>query len=70
MYQLCPKCKGEGQIPRPYATTGSFFQECPVCKGFMIISSLTGFPPTKIFDEESPSEDAIKTLIGTLRVQR
>ena len=43
MWQLCPKCDGNGTIfPVGNSTTTTI--ECPVCKGAQLISTLTGFP--------------------------
>ena len=42
-WQLCPVCDGAGHFAN-LATTNAF-DKCPVCKGKMIISRLTGLPP-------------------------
>lgn len=41
-WQLCVKCNGEGSVPSNGINTAA---QCPVCKGKMIISRLTGLPP-------------------------
>lgn len=58
-WQLCPKCNGEGQIDN-LGISSSLFRQCPLCKGAMIISTLTGLPPdyeaNKIKREELEKE--------------
>jgi DnaJ-class molecular chaperone len=42
VWELCPKCDGEG---RTYADMTIMTEQCNVCNGKMIISKLTGLPP-------------------------
>lgn len=46
IWETCCKCSGTGTVTtNSITTTGMFTKECPVCKGKMIISKLTGLPP-------------------------
>lgn len=56
-WQLCPRCNGLGTVLiYPKSTDAKNFTVidipisniCPVCKGAMIISSVTGLPPSNI----------------------
>lgn len=47
IWQLCPKCGGEGTIPPGMATINSS-AICDVCHGQKIISRVTGQPPQQI----------------------
>lgn len=44
-WQNCPKCNGEGYVHDPHCTTSAPIKECNLCKGRMIISTVTGLPP-------------------------
>jgi len=55
IWELCPKCNGQGIVSRPpyisgdqqiWTTINSQFI-CDVCNGSKIISSLTGLPTNK-----------------------
>jgi peptide subunit release factor 1 (eRF1) len=43
-FQLCPKCAGSGYV-NPGMMSTSSQDQCPVCRGQMIISKATGLPP-------------------------
>ena len=43
MWQQCPNCKGSGTTFYPLSHSTSAV--CTVCKGYKIISELTGLPP-------------------------
>ena len=44
LWQLCPKCNGQGTVSPGYAATNTSCT-CNLCNGRMIISVLTGLPP-------------------------
>jgi hypothetical protein len=52
LWQLCPKCGGQGSVWFPtnmplnptFAGDGNPY-ECDVCKGKKLISAITGLPP-------------------------
>jgi len=43
-WQKCPVCEGKGWCPDEILLTR---HECSICKGYKIISELTGKPPAK-----------------------
>ena len=60
MWQLCPKCEGEGKVKDnspPIGTTpiNTFYsskRECPVCLGGKVISLITGNPPAQFLPKK------------------
>ena len=47
MWELCPKCHGEGMVPT-VGTGTSPMRECPVCEGGLLIGSVNGQPRPKV----------------------
>jgi DnaJ-class molecular chaperone len=74
MWQLCPKCDGEGNLtPLFNNTTGAAPNEiCDVCGGKKIISVLTGLPP--VIKNESYSckidSDQLKNMFKIKKDER
>jgi len=57
-WQKCPVCDGEGMV-KQYITDRTLPYEqhpCNVCKGFGIISEITGYPPNNKPKEEKKGE--------------
>lgn len=54
VWQLCPKCNGNGSI-LPGVTTASSSCICDVCHGQKIISRIIGVPPIKTVTRERPN---------------
>ncbi len=59
MWQQCPKCFGQGAVWFPPGmpmndtfTSDGRPHECDLCKGKMIISEITGLPPTTDTQDE------------------
>ena len=53
IWQLCPKCNGEGKIfPYP-AITSVTSVTCNICSGAGIISTHTGKPPITIEEQKN-----------------
>jgi len=44
MWQKCPICNGSGQVETDGMSTNPYTL-CPTCKGWRIISTITGRPP-------------------------
>lgn len=46
VWELCPKCYGEGRVPVVGTHMGGTAptKECPVCKGGLLIHCITGQP--------------------------
>lgn len=49
MWQKCPICAGTGTTHNPLSAATS--ETCSVCKGFKIISQLSGLPPNSAIDK-------------------
>ncbi len=44
-WETCPVCQGLGTVPPPPGLTNVSMEQCSVCYGKKIISTLTGLPP-------------------------
>lgn len=47
MWQACPVCKGTGKTSDAIAGYKKEIPDCPVCRGHMIISEVSGLPPSR-----------------------
>lgn len=58
VWQLCPKCGGDGTVKtqQEITTTGiPVVEVCNLCNGDMIISEVTGLPPSANICHDKPN---------------
>lgn len=61
MWQKCPICNGSGQVENGPVCTNPY-SVCPTCKGWKIISVVSGRPPS---NDIRPSNSGTITIRGT-----